>query len=332
MSIWTIPSSQPVVRPGQLQPEYDCNHAGAGHVIEQDDHYLMTYWGANTSDKYSILQARTPIDSPNAWEAVPGALLEHQPETSHNCQGPSFPFLLPVTDDCWLLYWVGWGTWEDGKLPNTMGVAISEDGGKTFQYHQDHPVILNDRPYDYNGAGSLQVLVENGLFRMYYTCIGNYVERPEGVMTGHGDTIPQIGIAYAESRDGITWEKPLDDLVVKPRGFGVDPFEYICSKPAIIKHNGTYILWVNTFGTAYRMHRLTSKDGIHFDWSERIGPDGEFGVGKKEAFDDHQRSYGDMVLYDNIIRCWFTGNGFGACGMGYAEISVPRVGAPRSRK
>ena len=323
MSIWTIPSAEAVIRPGQLQPQYDSRLASAGHVIKQGDEYLMSYWGANDDHKYSILQARAPISEPNAWQAVPGALLEHQPDVSHNCQGPSFPFLLPVTDDYWLLYWVGWGTpREDGKLPNTMGLAVSQDGGRTFHYHADHPVIKNDRPYDQNGAGSLQVLIEEGLFRMYYTSIGDYIDLPDGAESGHGKTIPQIGIAYAESKDGIVWEKPLDDWVIKPRGFGIDPYEYICSKPAIIKHGDTYILWVNTFGTAYRMHRLTSKDGIHFDWAERHGPDGEFGHGDQSAFDDHQRSYGDMVVHGDTIRCWYTGNGFGSTGMGYAEMPL----------
>ena len=176
MSIWTIPSSQPVVRPGQLQPEYDCNHAGAGHVIEQDDHYLMTYWGANTSDKYSILQARTPIDSPNAWEAVPGALLEHQPETSHNCQGPSFPFLLPVTDDCWLLYWVGWGTWEDGKLPNMAKLTAA---GAFFEFGAIGNFPANTFP-GHNSIGTGCYSGHHGLLDNHYYDRVAHAELPRG--------------------------------------------------------------------------------------------------------------------------------------------------------
>lgn len=159
---------------------------------------------------------------------------------------------------------------------------------------------------------------ENGLFRMYYTAIGRYVRKPEGVESGHGDVLPDIGIAYAESTDGIHWEKPLDRLVVSPRGFGVTPYEYICSKPCIIKMDDVYVMWVNTFGTAYRVHRLTSKDGLVWQWGDRRGPDGELGVGEKGCFDDHQRSYPVVVCERDVFHCWFTGNGFGSTGMGYA--------------
>ena len=98
------------------------------------------------------------------------------------------------------------------------------------------------------------------------------------------DTIPEIGIGYAESRDGLHWEKPLDHLVVAPRGFGVTPYEYICSKPCVVRERDGYVMWVNTFGTAYRVHRLVSRDGLRWEWAERLGPDGELGRRKRRRF------------------------------------------------
>ncbi|MCJ8330968.1 MAG: hypothetical protein HRT89_12275 [Lentisphaeria bacterium] len=321
MNPWTIKSDTPTIAPGQIQLEYDSHAAGAAHVIVRGDEYLMTYWGI-AENKYYILSATSPIDDPNNWTAVKGPLLSPQPGSKYNCQGPSFPFLLPVTEDYHLLYYTGWGTRDDGKLPNTMGVAESHDGGKTFQYIDKHPVIPNDQPYDMDGAGSLWVMIEDGLFRMWYTCIGHYYDRPEGAETGHGATIPSIGIGYAESDDGINWRKPLDHRVVEPRLFGIEPYEYICSKPAIVKNGDTYTLWVNTFGTAYRVHRLTSTDGLNWEWGERQGPEGELSTGEAGAYDGIQRSYPTMVAHEGIYRCWFTGNGFGNRGMGYAESKI----------
>ena len=79
-------------------------------------------------------------------------------------------------------------------------------------------------------------------------------------------------------------------------------------------------MWVNTFGTAYRVHRLGSSDGIHWDWTERYGPDGELAVGDGGSFDDEQRSYPSVVLANGELRCWYTGNKFGVTGMGYATM------------
>jgi hypothetical protein len=315
---WKMDKRNPVIIPGDLHPGYDDSRAGAPHVIQREDHYLMVYWGSDKDGKNYILRARSPLDRPNDWKPLGEPLIGPQPSTSYNCAGPAFPFLLPASEDRWLLYLTAWGQWEDGKVPNTTGVAVSDDGGENWRYHSEHPVIPLDRNYDAEATGSVWVLQENGRFRMYYTAIGRYCRRPEGAQTGHGDTIPEIGIAYAESDDGLHWEKPLDNFLVVPRGFLVRPYEYICSKPCIVKGREKYALWVNTFGTAYRVHRLRSPDGLQWEWSERRGPDGELGVGGEGAFDDYQRSYPCVVRRGDQLHCWFTGNGFGATGIGYA--------------
>ena len=324
--IWTVPSSEPVIAPGQLHGKLDANRAGACHVIDLGDRYRIYYWATDAQGHHHVCTAEAPIDQPNDWTAT-GSVLERQPGTEHNDTGPSFPFVLPVDDKRWLMYTGCWGKARpDGKLPNTTTVAESLDGGRTFHYVSDKPIIPMDREYDQSGSGSVWVLYEDGLFRMYYTSIGPYVQRPEGVKTGHGERIPIIGIGYAESRDGIAFTKPVDDLVVRPRGFEVEPYEYITSKPSIIVDptagERKYTLWVNTFGTAYRVHRLTSADGLNWNWSPRVGPDGELGTGAAGKFDDHQRSYPTLVRHEDELRCWFTGNGFGATGIGYAVSMV----------
>jgi len=316
---WSI-QQDPVICPGGLHPELDCHRAGAAHVVELGGSYRMVYWGSDRQGRHHILQVESPIDEPNQWRSAGEALIGPQTETTYNCHGPGFPFLLPVTDRHWLLYFTAWGMPSDGKLPNTTGVAISDDGGANWRYHTEHPAIALDRSYDAEGTGSIWIMREDGRFRMYYTAIGGYFARPEGVMTGHGDVIPEIGIAYAESTDGLNWEKPVDRLLVAPRASGVAPYEYICSKPCVIREHGRYIMWVNTFGTAYRVHRLVSDDGLHWEWGKRYGPDGELGVGNDGEFDARQRSYPTIVPSDGELRCWFTGNRFGETGMGYAVL------------
>ena len=318
MSAWVIARKGPIVPLGKLHPPFDEQRAGAAHVVRLGDMYRMVYWGSDGRGDNYILQAESSIERPNEWRPLGGPLIGPQPDTEYNCAGPSFPFLLPIDDMYWLLYFTAWGRRRDFKVPNTTGVAISEDGGRTWRYGDDHPVLPLDRPFDCEGTGSVWVLIESGKFRMFYTAIGRYFEKPEGVVSGHGEVIPEIGIAYAESRDGIHWEKPEDELVVAPRGFGVAPYEYICSKPCVVAGGEGYILWVNTFGSAYRVHRLFSAEGIRWQWAERWGPEGELGVGEPGAFDDHQRSYPTIVRHNDEYRCWYTGNGFGATGMGYA--------------
>ncbi|MBS13919.1 MAG: hypothetical protein CME19_20285 [Gemmatimonadetes bacterium] len=315
---WTFPYEQPVISPRQLHGDLDAKRAGAGHVIQVGDAYRMYYWGTGADGYHHICLAEAPIDRPNEWTAC-GSVLDRQPGTAYNDQGPGFPFVVPRVDGSWLMYICGWGIPRaDGKLPNTTGMAFSDDAGQSFYYRHDKPTLETDRPWDREGTGSVFVRHDADRFHIYYTSIGDYFDRPEGVETGHGDVIPRIGVGYAVSDDGVSWAKPLDDLMVSPRGFETEPYEYISSKPFLLEEEDGYRMWLHTFGTAYRVRSLFSRDGMHWTW-QKSGIDGELGVGKQGCFDDQQRCYVSVIKSGDTYRCWYTGNGFGQTGMGYAE-------------
>ncbi len=314
---WSFDAGNPVIRPGALNPPHDTKRAGAAHVLTHGNRYRMYYWGTGDDGRHSVCLATSPVEEPNRWEPM-GAVLGHQEDTEYNCGGPSFPFILHLEGSRWLMYFAAWGRRSPARrLPNTTGLAVSDDEGLTWRYWGNRPILALDRPYDCEGTGSVCVLREDGLFRMYYTSLGPYQPRPEGVRTGHGDIIPHIGIGYAESRDGIEWRKPLNDLMISPRGFDTEPYEYICSKPFVVREPGGYRMWVNTFGTAYRVRSLTSHDGLAWTWNQS-GPNGDFGFGVESAFDSKQRCYPCAAKHGDKYRCWYTGDGFGATGIGYA--------------
>ena len=217
MTPWIVPQPDPVIPPGALHPGFDDTRAGAAHVVRNGDRYRMVYWGSDTAARHYILQAESPVGEPNRWQPRGSPLVGPQPETTLNFHGPGFPFLLPVTDSRWLLYFCAWGKPTNGKLPNTTGVAVSDDAGATWRYHSELPIIPPDRAYDAEGSGSVWVLHDSGVFRMYYTSIGRYYPRPEGVADGPRRHHPaRSESAYAESRDGLHWEKPLDQPRSRP--------------------------------------------------------------------------------------------------------------------
>jgi hypothetical protein len=314
---WSFPQREPVIAPGTLHGELDAKRAGAGHVIQVGDSYRMYYWGTGSDGYHHICLAETSVDEPNGWVAR-GSVLDRQPGTEYNDQGPGFPFVVPSEEGPWLMYLCGWGMPRaDGRLPNTTGVAFSDDEGKSFYYRHEAPILELDRPWDREGTGSVFVRREGEQFQMYYTAIGHYFDKPEGVETGHGDVIPRIGVGFAVSENGIDWEKPRDDLVVSPRGFETEPYEYISSKPFLLREDGGERMWVHTFGKNYRVRSLTGKNGLDWTWQDS-GLEGEFGVGEKGSFDDQQRCYVSVIKFEDEYRCWYTGNGFGHTGMGYA--------------
>ncbi len=306
------------IRPGQLHGSLDSARASAAHVIDDGDYIRMYYWGTGSDGLNRILLARALKTKPAKWEPM-GSVLECQPMSDYNSIGPSFPHVVPMDDKRWLLYFAGWGhAREDRKLPNRTGVALSEDGGASFTYPTDQPVIGLDRKWDREGTGSICIVRAADRLRMYYTAIGSYFPKPTGIRTAHEGSIPEIGVGYAESIDGLSWEKPLNDLVVKPRGTETSPYEYIVSKPHIIEEEDGLRMWVNTCGIAYRMRSLWSRDGLTWEWFNS-GEDGDMGIGPTGAFDDEQRCYVSVLRNDDTYHCWYTGNGYGTTGMGYAR-------------
>ena len=53
-------------------------------------------------------------------------------------------------------------------------------------------------------------------------------------------------------------------------------------------------------------------------------PDGDLGVGSPRSFDDQQRCYANVVKHHAEYRMWYTGNGFGTTGIGYAATPLSR--------
>ena len=62
---------------------------------------------------------------------------------------------------------------------------------------------------------------------------------------------------------------------------------------------------------------MHSSDGVNWTWTNG-GAEGDFGVGARGSFDDHQRSYAAVLAHGGRLHCWYTGNGFGVTGIGYA--------------
>ena len=83
---WEFPSADPVLRPGQVNGEWDSKVTACGHVVLVDDRYRFYYWGRGDDDVNRICIAESPVDRPNDWTGL-GAVLGPQEDTDYNCGG-----------------------------------------------------------------------------------------------------------------------------------------------------------------------------------------------------------------------------------------------------
>lgn len=269
----------------------------------------------------------------------------------------------------WFMYIATYG--------NNTGVAVSKDGGITFALPEDEsvnpifpfevflepaggeswrrqPIESESKLYDQNGSGSPTVVrTDDGRYKMFYTALmwRHYTYDDLGAKRSevfHADgKIPDHGIAYAESSDGLHFTRrtsvALGVTSSAARGTGrlIDPrfrdgapgeLEYTVTKPMIFKDGKDavtgaerYRMLVSSHSISYRVRSLHSTDLTNWTW-DASPPDGLFGLGEPGAFDDKSTTYAACVrdtgkAGDNYL-CWYTGNKFGHYSAGKTGIGI----------
>ena len=212
---------------------------------------------------------------------------------------------------CWLLtvsgrkylYYIGWNLGVTVPFRNAVGLAISDDGGRTFARYATGPVI--DRsPTDPFFTASAAVLLENGLWRMWYLSATGWELSPSGPRH-------RYHIKYAESRDGFTWKRP--DIVAIDFASSE---EYAISRPCVVNDRGRYCMWYSYRGTHYRIGYAESDDGIRW---ERLDDRVELTTGP-EAWDSEMIEYPFVFDHRGARIMLYNGNDYGRTGIGWATL------------
>jgi len=208
------------------------------------------------------------------------------------------------------LYYSGWS--RGGSLPynNYTGLALSEDGGKTFYKYSPGPII--DRtPFEIYSATSPCVFYENGEWHMYYSS-GTHWHKINGRMEHTYD------IKYASSLNGKSWNQ--NGFVIVPQK---NPYEAI-TKPTIIKMNRNYHMWFcfrgcNDFRNGKESYRIGySRSNDLINWNRM---DNKAGIElPKEDWDSKMMAYPAVVQIRDEIIMFYNGNYFGKDGFGYSIL------------
>lgn len=323
---WHFAGPEPVVRPTQFFMPHDALRASCCAVVQIDDTYRMYYWLEDEDHFYTIAAIECPIDDVNNWRPL-GVVLERQPEKPHNAQGPCYAQVIPRDDGPWLMYVCTWGSaLPSGELPYQTHLVTSDDKGLTWKYYSDKPVLPLTEWWNSHGTGSICVLPDDGKYRAYFSSFSEYMAPPEAhkdqmFHASFLEKVPTVGIGYSESEDGITWTYPLDNWTVPPRHYGRLPYEYLLSKPWVIKDGEGYRMWCGGKGKAYRIRSLTSPDALHWtfhdDWTfDDVDDPDKDGVGPSGSFDHEMRSYPCVIQQGDSYHMWYTGDWFGEVGPG----------------
>lgn len=201
------------------------------------------------------------------------------------------------------LYYFGWNKGSSVRAAEVSGLAISEDDGKTFIRYSAAPIIDRTNAEPYTILVISCILIENGIWRMWYDSADEWTN----------NDLPKYNIKYAESIDGIHWQRA--GLVSVDYMY---PGESRVSRASIVKEDDLYKMWYcyAIGSTGYKMGYAESEDGFKFRrMDDKVGID----VSEK-GWDSEMICYPYVFQHKGIIYMLYCGNGYGKTGFGLATL------------
>ncbi len=202
------------------------------------------------------------------------------------------------------LYYIGWKTRSSVRFGLLPGLAVSEDGGESFQRVSRAPVLHRSDREPFGIMTAPCVILDANLWRMWYVSCEGWI---------HAD-LPTYNIKYAESKDGLSWNQTGIVCV----DFKSEK-ETALARPCVIKEEGLFKMWFSykTENTAYRMGYAESKDGIKWQRNDEI-----VGIDVSETgWDSEMIEYANIVSYKNEKYIFYNGDGYGVGGAGIAKMT-----------
>jgi hypothetical protein len=218
------------------------------------------------------------------------------------------------------MYYVGWTVRNTISYHNSNFLAISEDGGDTWK-KVEGPVI-SPTPWEPYCSASPFVLNDDGLLKMYYASFVGWK-----MFDNHPE--PMYNIKYAESKDGLIWDRGPHTAVDFKHGHP-DFSEGGVAKPSVVRDGNLYRIWYTYRGAAdYRTNRDHSYRigyGESLDGKTFVRMDDRAGIDISDSgWDDTMVTYPHVIRWKDKYYMFYNGNMFGKTGAGYATLDAAEI-------
>jgi hypothetical protein len=265
---------------------------GAGRIRV----YFGTRDRMNRSHVASAVFELSP--SPRLIHLEPEPLVEPGPPGAFDDSGASMGCLV-VTEKGHQLYYLGWNLGVTVPWRNSIGLATSSDGGRSFKKVSVAPIM------DRNSADPFTlsypwILRTGGLWRMWYG---------SNLRWGSEKHDMDHVIKYAESDDGLAWRR--DGKAVLPLS---GPGEFALARPCVLQDGVTYRMWFTHRGDRYRLGYAESVDGV--TWRRDPLPD--VPEASPSGWDAEMVTYPCVFDLEGARYMLYSGNGYGRAGFGLA--------------
>jgi hypothetical protein len=212
--------------------------------------------------------------------------------------------------DAKYMFYIGWNAGVTVGYRNSVGLAVSHDGGETFERVFTGPIVDRTRDEPFFTATPF-VMIDNGVWRMWYAS-------SRGFLRVDGRPEPLYHIKYAESDDGMTWRRP--NITCIPPAHP----EEANARPWVVRDGDRYRMWFchrasrgyrDDPAASYRIGYAESSDGLAW---ERDDAASGIDISDGGGFDDVMVAYPSLYEHAGRLHLLYNGNGFGRTGIGHA--------------
>jgi hypothetical protein len=207
------------------------------------------------------------------------------------------------------LYYIGWNPQVTVSYRLAIGLAVSEDGGRTYRRYSAGPLLDRDRDKPFLNTAPC-VVRDGEQWRMWYVSFTGWDEV-------HGHAEPMYNVKYAESDDGVHWRRT--GIVC----IDYDADAQAIGRPWVVRLEDRYGMWFSYRGlvdyrtdprTSYRVGYAESSDGLQ--WERKPDPAGL--DRSADGWDSVMLTYTSLLRVSGKMLYFYNGNGFGRAGFGYA--------------
>lgn len=233
----------------------------------------------------------------------PEPVLDLGPLGTFDDSGVTPSCVLRVNDELWM-YYVGWQRSERVPYLLFTGLAISRDGGTSFERHAEVPVIDRSPSEPYSRGAPFVLRSANGEFRAWYWTSRGW--------SNHGGLHYNNDVCSLASADGKRWGQVGEPCVSR------DPTrEFSIGRPWVVRTEHEHCMWftVRSQEHADRAGFAWSPDGV--SWTR---DDARSGITTSDAGWDSE-----MICYPTVVRVggrwlmFYNGNRHGMTGFGVAS-------------
>lgn len=226
-----------------------------------------------------------------------------------------FPVHVVRDGDRILAYTTGWNRKVSVSADASIGLAVSNDNGLTFQKHGQGPV-LSASLHEPFLIGDAFVMLREGLYHMWYIYGSEWRK--------FSDTEPPdrvYKIAHAWSTDAINWHRDGRPIIADKLN------AHECQAlPTVFQLNGRYHMYFcyrqahgfrKQSDSAYRLGYAFSKDLVNWERD-----DSQAGIDvSDDGWDSQMQCYPHTFQLDGKVYMLYNGNEFGRLGFGLAVLN-----------